>query len=191
MNKIFCLGFHKTGTLSLHHALERLGFKSRHGYKPQSDLIERALRDGKQALQYVEDQTQKRGVGEHDAWLDLYSIRRAFTVLDKQYPNSKFILTVRDEASWVKSVHRQRERRHDTPFFHYWYFQSEDQWRLEKIHHEWAVKTYFSARPDDLLIMDITKGDGYEKLAPFLGCDVPDEKFPHKNESKVTHEKEE
>lgn len=32
-----------------------------------------------------------------------------------------------------------------------------------------------------LLVMDITAGDGWEKLCPFLGVDIPDKPFPHED----------
>ena len=42
------------------------------------------------------------------------------------------------------------------------------------------VKRYFADRPGDLLVLEIANGDGYEKLAPFLGVPVPEQPFPHK-----------
>lgn len=46
------------------------------------------------------------------------------------------------------------------------------------------IKDYFSDDPQRLLVMDISSGDGYEKLLPFLGLDVPDNlpQFPHINQ---------
>ncbi|MFZ2031281.1 MAG: sulfotransferase family protein [Vitreimonas sp.] len=32
-----------------------------------------------------------------------------------------------------------------------------------------------------LLVMDITAGDGWEKLCPFIGMDIPDKPFPHED----------
>ena len=42
------------------------------------------------------------------------------------------------------------------------------------------VKDYFRERPEDLLIIDICSGEGFEKLAPFLERPKPAEAFPHK-----------
>jgi len=42
------------------------------------------------------------------------------------------------------------------------------------------VMDYFKDRPDDLLIIDICSGEGFEKLAPFLGRPLPAQPFPHK-----------
>jgi hypothetical protein len=35
--------------------------------------------------------------------------------------------------------------------------------------HNDAVQAYFRHRPEQLLVMDITSGDGWDKLVPFLG----------------------
>ena len=52
-------------------------------------------------------------------------------------------------------------------------------WRYEE--HNAAVVEYFAKRPPDLLVLDVTKGDGWPLLCGFLGLDVPDVPFPHEN----------
>ena len=42
------------------------------------------------------------------------------------------------------------------------------------------VMEYFEDRPDDLLVLNIFNGEGFEKLAEFLGRPEPSEPFPHK-----------
>jgi hypothetical protein len=43
------------------------------------------------------------------------------------------------------------------------------------------VKHYFRHRPEDLLVLDICGGDGWEKLCNFLGLSIPEARFPHAN----------
>ena len=43
------------------------------------------------------------------------------------------------------------------------------------------VLSYFRDRSDDILILDIISGDGWEKLCPFLDRDIPDVPFPKTN----------
>ena len=50
--------------------------------------------------------------------------------------------------------------------------------------HTQEIKDYFSGRENDLLIMDITKGDGWEKLCPFLDKPIPSENIPKENVTK-------
>jgi len=51
-------------------------------------------------------------------------------------------------------------------------------WVYER--HVEEVMTYFKDRPQDLLVMNIVDGDGFEVLAPFLDRPMPSEPFPHK-----------
>jgi hypothetical protein len=37
--------------------------------------------------------------------------------------------------------------------------------------------SFFSDKPNKLLIMDIYKGDGFDKLCPFLNLPIREEKF--------------
>jgi hypothetical protein len=46
------------------------------------------------------------------------------------------------------------------------------------------VIDYFQGRPDKLLILNVCDGEGYDKLCPFLGLDVLNEPFPHKNKGR-------
>jgi hypothetical protein len=48
--------------------------------------------------------------------------------------------------------------------------------------HERSVREYFRERPADLLVLDICAGEGWERLCPFLGCEIPDTPFPRANE---------
>ena len=51
--KIFCIGLNKTGTISLHEALEGLGFNSLHwGGQPSRQAVERAIAEGVPLLSY-------------------------------------------------------------------------------------------------------------------------------------------
>ncbi len=40
------------------------------------------------------------------------------------------------------------------------------------------VREYFRERPQDLLVLDICGGEGWSKLAPFLGKPIPEAPFP-------------
>lgn len=120
---------------------------------------------------------------EIEGFADLYAIIDHFVYFDRQYPDAKFVLTTRQNDSWVQSIKNQIAARHDTPYYYYWYFQNELQWVARKEMHENTVREYFIGRPDKLLEIDVTRGDGFDKLCPFLGLDVLDKPFPHKNNS--------
>jgi hypothetical protein len=90
-NKIFNIGLPKTGTTSLNQALHDLGFNSIHNPK------------------YFRQQAMEgRYHFDNDDWQALTNFGEHFyPQLDAAYPNSKFILTVRDENDWLASWQRQ------------------------------------------------------------------------------------
>lgn len=183
--KIFCIGLHKTGTVSLEAALQQLGFQTRHGWVKHSDMIEAAMHCGLKPLEFLHEEIGFNDPEADYAYLDLYAVRDHFVWMDRHYPGSKFILTVREENQWVESVKRQIKKRPDSPFFHHYYFQNELQWRNFKRMHERTVMEYFVDRPEDLLVMNIPAGDGFPILCDFLNKDMsglPNE-FPHFNKS--------
>ncbi len=47
--------------------------------------------------------------------------------------------------------------------------------------HNREVINYFKDRSKDLLVLDLAKGDGWEKLCPFLGTGTLKSQFPHAN----------
>jgi hypothetical protein len=171
--KIFCIGLNKTGTISLDQALGELGFTTLHWGGPASRLaVERAIREGKPLLEHLPD---------CDAYSDIQRLSTSFDVLDQQYPGSRFILTTRPIDGWLDSrrrhVERNRERRargeYDGTFLEI----EPDRWRAQFIDHHARVERYFAGR-DDMLVMRITEGDGYERLCPFLGVPRPSTPFP-------------
>jgi len=48
-----------------------------------------------------------------------------------------------------------------------------------------AVFEYFKGRPKDLLVMNVSAGDGWEKLCPFLGKPIPGVPFPKANVTQI------
>jgi hypothetical protein len=184
--KVFCIGLSKTGTRSLHDALQLLGLRSVHWGGPDlrtavqrgpeiRAAVERALHDGRPLLS---------GLEEADAYSDIHSLSVNFDVLDQQYPGSRFILTVRDLDEWIDSRRRHVEaniaRKERGEYEGSFLTIDPDAWRAEAIEHEARVRSHFSDRPQDLLVLDIAAGDGWEMLCPFLGLPVPSEPFPRR-----------
>ncbi len=176
MDKIFCVGLNKTGTTSLHRAFGELGIRSLHWGGPASRrAVERAIAEDLPLLHYLED---------HDAYSDIQRLSVSFDVLDQQYPGSRFLLTTRDIDGWLDSRRRHVERNverkargdYDGTFLDV----EPDRWRAQFIEHHERVEEYFAER-DDLLVMRITEGDGYDKLCPFLSLPVPKSPFPWRN----------
>lgn len=193
--RIFGIGMHKTATTSLHHAAEILGFSSGHWKNAHwAKAIWREMNtDGSSPT-----------LEKCYALCDL-PITLLYRKLDAAYPGSKFVLTVRDEASWLKSV-----RNHYSPEYNpqqpYWAadpftdiihtklygqstFDAEICLRVYREHNA-AVLEYFADRPNDLLVLHHTgEGKEWEKLCPFLNVSIPDVEYPKKNPSVVVPSK--
>jgi Sulfotransferase domain len=171
--KTFCIGLNKTGTISLHQALTTLGFSSLHwGGQASRQAVERAIREDKPLLEYL---------GDYDAYSDIQRLSVNFDVLDRQYPGSRFILTTRDIDGWIDSrrrhVERNRERQSRGEYDGTFLQIEPDRWREQFVGHHTRVEEYFRGR-DNLLVMRVTEGDGYEVLCPFLGVQVVASEFP-------------
>lgn len=107
--------------------------------------------------------------------------------VDAWCPRSKFILTVRPVEKWIRSAVGYFGTE-ETPMRELIYgFQNGSPIGREQIYkahfenHNTNVMTYFKDRPDDLLVIDITEGDGWGKLCSFLDKPIPDKPFPHAN----------
>ncbi len=168
--KIFCIGNPKTGTRSLHKALKILGY--------QVPLFFEIPTYWKYGERHYIECIKKSG---YDAFADFpIGHKELYKKIDASFPGCKFIVTVRDHDSFVKSYSH--------------YFQALPNIRdhlsdrineLEKRNDE--ILQYFKNRTSNLLIMNIIDGDGWDVLCRFLNKQIPDRVFPHKNKGKYTY----
>jgi hypothetical protein len=176
--KVFGVGMQRTGTTSMTRALQVLGYNSAH--------FPAELWNNESAPV----------LHRRDAFFD-NPIPLLYQHLDRQCPGSKFILTIRDEDSWLDSCKFLfTEKREEYGFdesariqemHHALYGQnhfSEEVFREVYRSHNREVKEYFSDRPDDLLILDIAQDDKWKPICSFLGVEPPDEPFPHSHSSR-------
>ena len=173
MNKIFGIGFHKTGTKTLKYSLEALGLNV---CGPRQDLLEAIIRKKYRAVFKV--------VKDYDAFQD-NPWPLLFKILDKKFPGSKFILTARNEDKWIKSI--VNHFGDESTDMREWIYGIGYPLGNEEIYlnvfkrHIADVKEYFKNRPNDLLITDLTAGEGWEKICPFLEKQIPEKDFPYAN----------
>jgi glutaredoxin-related protein len=177
--KILGAGLSRTGTLSLHKALQILGFNSVH-WEPSrlNDVIKGVGSDFKR-------------YDDVDAVSDIpaaFFFREIFGA----YPNCKVILTIRDMDSWFESVkyHYQKavpanlvdqpQMLEEAKMLQKMVYGSEeaieDLYKQRFKEHNQAVIDYLS--PERLLVMNIIDGDGWSKLCPFLNLAEPKDTFP-------------
>ena len=160
------IGLGRTGTVSFGNALRLLGYE-RIGHNPEFDTL-RDLEGG-----------ADNGV------LIFYKY------LDFKFPGSRFVLTIRDLESWLRSaeyassIYPIKSMDDDTPIMRRMTLYETVTFDRRKYiaayeRHHADVRRYFTGRAD-LLEMNITQGDGWEKLCPFLGLEPPATPFPHEN----------
>ncbi len=176
--KVFGVGFHKTGTSSLAAALHRLGYNVCGAQNEKAgDFLEGNINV------FIE-LAKRYDAFEDDPWHLLYK------EMDEAFPDSKFILTDRDVDAWYKSClnHFYEDT---TDIRNYIYGNgapkgNEQTFKEIYLQHQNQIKEHFKERPNDFLIIDFTKGEGWEKLCPFLGVDIPNESIPHANKGFYT-----
>lgn len=182
--KVFGIGLSKTGTSSLAEALNMLGIRSIH--YPNDTKTYSELRSGNFRLSLF---------NQYDGIVDT-PVVPYYAQFDQLFPGSKFILTVREKNSWLASVeqHWRAAATYDdqpvkkafqefirTAVYGCIDFDKERFSYVYDLHHE-NVRKYFADRPDDLLVMNICNGEGWDVLSPFLNKPIPRTPFPHANE---------
>jgi len=179
MNKIFGIGWAKTGTTTLGHCFRILGFNHQ---GQRLDLVQDIAKGN---LSRILSLAREKETFEDWPWIILYQ------QLDQAFPNSRFILTQRDSEKWIRSYENMlriqgnatkvlneiRCTLYDLPFP----YVSQEQLieRYEK--HNREVTAYFKNRPQSLLVVNWENGDGWKELCEFLHKDIPNLPFPHAN----------
>lgn len=178
---VFVIGLSRTGTLSTHRALERLGFSGPHWLnRLTGDLIA----DDDLVL--------------FDAFADI-NISGRFEQLAVMFPAARFVWTVRPLDSWLRSVTRhygrnigvhappqlleprfagafrgERGRVEAAVYSHHPTFEA------AHAAHERRVERFFAdGAGHRLLRFPVTEGAGWQPLCDFLGVPVPPVPFPH------------
>lgn len=174
MNKVFAIGLPKTGTSSLNEALTIMGYRSLHN---PLDFRLLSYREG--IYKYSRDDWDAiTNFGEH-----------FYPQLDLSYPNSKFILTIRNKEQWLKSSEKWFNNPPQYPWkdyqpiletfgcmeFNYNRFSYVYDFHLKN------VRDYFKNKPNDLLILNINDGNPWLKICHFLRQPIPNIPYPNLN----------
>ena len=170
-NKVFVIGYHKTGTTSLETALERLNYRV---YGGDKNLLK--FDDKNDLLQYIQKTLTKWDAVQDMPWPVFYR------ELVELYPDAKFILTLRETEAWMGSVVRHwgsikiplHKKIYGVPCAEGF----EDTYKRFYTSHNKEVLEFFSNRPN-FLVMEQGKNFNYRTLCNFLELEVLQEKFPH------------
>lgn len=160
-SKLFGIGLSRTGTTSLTVALERLGWHTKHYPNPLKILQQAKV---------------------HDALTDIPVIL-AYRELAEIYPTAKFILTVRDIRSWLKSCEAHWKKKKDRGEFGLLvrravYGRADFNVATFKYIYNRHIREARAALGRRVLLLDIVGGAGYKELCGFLEIPVLNEQFP-------------
>ncbi|HUH00105.1 MAG TPA: sulfotransferase [Gammaproteobacteria bacterium] len=203
--KVFCVGANKTGTTSMQHLLQMLGYAVAPQGPAERMLEDWARRDFSALIKFCE---------RHEAFQDIpFCLPFTFQAVDQAFPGSRFILTRRRDADeWFESLVRferkalelDREVTADdlkAQNYRYpgWWWRShvviwginEDslydpaRYKAQYERHNASIRDYFSQRPGDLLEIEIADPEAAAKVCDFLGLPRADISMPHVNSSRA------
>ncbi|MGY0392942.1 sulfotransferase family protein [Bizionia sp. KMM 8389] len=175
--KVFILGFQKTGTTSLEHALQFLGYRV---YGGDKNLMK--IADATDLKQYIKQTLVDWDAAQDMPWPLFYK------ELYEVYPDAKYILTVRDSQKWIRSVVTYfasiriplHKKIYDVPCAEG--YESRYLEVYEKSNA--AILAFFKDKPN-FLIMEMGKNFDYNTLCHFLEISsIPDREFPHARNNK-------
>lgn len=202
--KIFCIGLNKTGTTSLKKVMQEFGYVCGKQSKGEALIYDWARRDFKKIIHYCYSA---------QFFQDLpFSLPYTYVSLDQAFPNSKFILTIRENPEvWYKSLtnfHAKmwgRDRRIPTKedLQNACYGKKGRPWEANRIiyktpendpynkdelidfyiQHNKNVMEYFRHRVEDLLILNVANNNAFPKLCDFLGLEKEERSFPWENKT--------
>lgn len=173
--KVFGIGFHKTGTSSLAVALSQLGYRvTGPNWVYHGNIARTYLKRARAA-------SHKYDAFQDNPWPLVYR------EMDEMWPDAKFILTYRDTDRWYQSQvgHFGTDV---TPMRKMIYGRNrgrpegnEQHYKATYDAHNAEVRAYFKDRPGKLLEINFSEGPRWDPLCDFLGRPVPETDFPHAN----------
>ncbi|MDJ0903089.1 MAG: sulfotransferase [Xenococcus sp. MO_188.B8] len=189
-HKVFGIGLSGTDSESLSEALNQLGIGTKY-YAHNRTALNALLKGSKLSI-----------LEQYQGLVD--GIAPFYGQLDRVYPSSKFILTVREKQSWLESMANLASTMAENvswlnpegePLNEFLLYQLNSGLFEFNAHRYWqayesyvqGVLDYFQNRPSALLVMDIYNGDGWDKLCPFLERTLPSLPFPRSHYWKSMH----
>lgn len=179
MNKVFGIGWAKTGTTTLGTCFKVLGYDHQ---SQKLDLVEGLKTND---LSKILEIAHVKTTFEDWPWLLLYK------EFDKKFPNSKFILTIRSSQNWVKSYQNMLKNQSEASselnrirqvLYGLNFPEVTESQLIERYErHNREVIDYFKGREADLLILNWEQNASWDKLCFFLDKPIPNEPFPHAN----------
>ena len=200
--KIFCIGNNKTGTTSLEKFFKDHDYNVANQREAELLLDDYVNRNWKPIIQYCK---------KYEVFQDIpFSMPYLYVILDHIFPNSKFILSVRDTPEqWYNSISKfhgklfgkngELPTKEDLQNGNYiqkgwiWEAMKErygdyenpyDKDRLIKLNENYndEVRNYFKNN-SNFLEINVSDENAVQKLSNFLGIEAKYNGFPHENKT--------
>lgn len=196
--KVFVIGLNKTGTTTLEYELRSLGYRV--GNQTKAELLLQKIMVGstKEIMDYCK---------EYEAFQDIpFSIPGFYKNLDEHFPNSKYILSIRDnEDEWYNSLvnfHSKlwgngyipsEDALKNVSYIYTGYVYTaikyifgpkiydEKHYKNVYIQHIQEAKKFFASKPHQLLILNLKSKDSYLRFCEFLNVQPQKSHFSQKN----------
>lgn len=204
-SKIFCIGANKTGTTSLKKEFSALGFIVGNQKRAERLFPFYQTGDFDPIMAYC-----RTAQVFQDA---PFSLPETFKHVDRAYPGSKFILSVRDSPEqWYQSLIKFHAKmfgngkiptKNDLMNSGYiwkgWAWEGhkavfktpeDDLYNKQLLTqyynmHNQSVLDYFKNRPKDLLVINLSEPDSYARFLTFIGVTSPRQHFPWENKTET------
>jgi hypothetical protein len=200
--KIFIIGFGRTGTTSLMHTFEEMGYLV--GDQHRAERLVSAYRKGD--FDTIVEYCKTARVFQDTP----FSLPNTWKYLEKAYPDARFILTVRDSTEqWFGSLVAYKElkfggqlpdvdRLKSTVYnWKGWYWDvhvaqhgpdesdiwNPQMWMSLYEKHNQDIIEYFRQKPEKLLVLNLRDSDAFEQFTRFLAVKTSMTGFPHLNRS--------
>lgn len=203
--KYFCVGANKTGTTSIAEAFRTMNYIV--GNQREAELLANDIinENYKELIKYCET---------YQVFQDYpFSFTPTYKIVDRAFPNSKFILTIRDSPEqWYKSLHSfhskifgngKQPTVDDLKNANYVY--DGFAWEIFKFHfnvddttidlynkqnminhynmHNNEIIDYFKDRPHDLLVINLSDSGAFNEFCSFIGATTKEIDFPWLNKT--------
>tara|TARA_A100001015_G_scaffold156177_1_gene173334 strand:- start:481 stop:1038 length:558 start_codon:yes stop_codon:yes gene_type:complete len=184
--KIFIIGFNKTGTRTLHNYFSKNLIPSIHW--DHGKLAKQIKYNHENGIKILTGYDQYTVFSDMEDYINLnYAHVDYFKEFDKVYPESKFILNIRDVENWIKS--RNNHDKYTENLCKKLNVTKEvlnQRWREDYYNHKKNVINYFSDKPNKLLIFDIEK-DSVQNLNDFFPkLQLNSKHYTHEGKTKHT-----
>lgn len=190
--KIFCIGLNKTGTTSLERSLEllKLGpIASPFRLKPfERKYLFNRVSEFQDYISLIEFARNFR------CFIDRpWNMWESYRIMDRAFPGSKFILSVRNASDWWESVYHWLTHKKANMIERYLLHlqvSSLDRDKFISAYNAYNKEVFeWFERRDNFLVMNMESGDGWNKLCQFLDLPKPDIPFPHENKQKYYYKR--